>query len=161
MKSQYQLRYLEGELNNHYFRQIVDDCSALIESILQEYDAKTEFTLVIMDQNGICGYIDHIVMSRIASFVFVKIWVYDTRLSALHYFCVWERLLRTVDISFVFRSKGHSASEIDITNDISEVFELKKRIMRAHFSQRGHAEMLIVRAEEAIQLTETFYTVKD
>lgn len=160
-KTQHQLWYLDGELNNHYFPQIAADCQAIIESIAQEYDEKTEFTVITMDQNGISGHIDHIVMSFVSSFVFVKLRATDKRLKALHYFCVPEEVLPQADTSFVFRSKGRPASQIDITNDISEVFELKKQIMRAHYSQRGDAEMLIARAESAPSLTENFYIYKD
>lgn len=160
-KTQHQLWYLDGELNNHYFPQIAADCQAIIESIAQEYDEKTEFTVITMDQNGISGHIDHIVMSFVSSFVFVKMRSADKRLKALHYFCVPEEVLPQADTSFVFRSKGRPASQIDITNDISEVFELKKQIMRAHYSQRGDAEMLIARAESLPSLTENFYTYKD
>lgn len=100
-------------------------------------------------------------MSFVSSFVFVKMRASDKRLKALHYFCVPVEVLPQADTSFVFRSKGRPASQIDITNDISEVFDLKKKIMRAHYSQRGDAEMLIARAESAPSLTENFYTYKD
>lgn len=161
VKSQHQLWYLDGELNNHYFRQIADDCEAIIASILQEYGPKTEFTFISMDQNGISGHIDHIVISYVTTFVFVKMRDSDKRIKALHYFCVPESMLPQADTSFVFRSKGRTASEISITTDISEVFELKKKVMRAHYSQRNDAEALIARAESATDLTENFYTYTD
>ena len=161
VKSQHQLWYLDGELNNHYFRQIADDCEAIISSIIQEYGAKTEFTFITMDQNGISGHIDHIVMSYVATFVFVKMRANDKRIKALNYYCVSEKQLPTADVSFVFRSKGRSSEQIDITTDITEVFELKKQIMRTHVSQRDDAEMLIARAESMPTLEEYFYTYKD
>jgi LmbE family N-acetylglucosaminyl deacetylase len=160
-KTQHQLWYLDGELNNHYFRQIADDCSALIESIVQEYGPKTEFTFVTMDKNGISGHIDHIVMSLVSNFVFVRMRKSDARLKALHFFCVNDILIPKTDTSFVFMPKGRGAKEIDITVDISEVFELKKQIMRAHVSQRADAEWLIERAESAHTLEEHFITYKD
>lgn len=161
VKSQHQLWYLDGELNNYYFRQIAEDCQAIIESIVQEYGPKTEFTFVTMDQNGISGHIDHIVMSFVASFVFVRLRETDKRIKTLNYFCVSEEALPNIDTSFVFRSKGRSAKEIDIRTDITPVFERKKEIMRAHKSQRSDAEMLIERAESAPKLEESFYTFKD
>ncbi len=160
-KTQHQLWYLDGELNNYYFRQIADDCKAIVESITQEYGEKTEFTFVTMDQNGISGHIDHIVMSYVATFVFVALRAQDKRFKELRYTCVSEKMLPHADTSFVFRSKGRSAKEIDIISDITSVFEQKKEIMRAHKSQRADAEMLIERAESMPSREEYFYTYKD
>ncbi|MFO0881903.1 MAG: PIG-L deacetylase family protein [Candidatus Saccharimonadales bacterium] len=161
VKSQHHLGFIDGTLNNNQFKAIAKKTQDIIESILANYDESTEFTLITMDQNGISGHIDHITMSFVASYVFVNLRAEDARIKALWYFCVPDYVLPSVDTSFVFRSKGRAESEIDIRHDISTVFELKKQIMRAHISQRGDAEMLIARAEQAPKIEECFYTYKD
>ena len=160
VKSQHHLGFIDGTLNNNQFKDIAKKTQDIIGSILTEYDNDTEFTFITMDQNGISGHIDHITMSFVASYVFINLKGIDTRIKALWYFCVPETILPNADTSFVFRSKGRSATEIDIKQDISTVFALKKEIMRAHISQRGDAEMLIARAEQAPKLEECFYTYK-
>lgn len=161
VKSQYHLGFVDGTLNNNQFQDIAQKTEDIIAIITADYDDATQFTFITMDQNGISGHIDHITMSFVASYVFVKLRAKDTRITALWYFCVPEYVLPGADTSFVFRSKGRTESEIDIKHDISSVFELKKQIMRAHVSQRGDAEMLIARAEQAPKLEECFYTYKD
>ena len=161
IKSQHHLGFIDGTLNNNQFRDIAKKTLDVLNSIIAQYAADTTFTFITMDQNGISGHIDHITMSYIASYVFVKLRAEDTRISQLWYFCVPVNVLPEADISFVFRSKGRLESEIDIRNDITSVFELKKQIMRAHVSQRGDAEALIARAENAGAPEECFYIYKD
>ncbi len=160
-KSQHHLGYHDGSLSNNLFREIAAKTEEIVTSIVAEYPTDTEVTIVTMDQNGISGHIDHITMSFVASFVFVKLRETEPRLKHLWYFCISETLLPSADTSFVFRSKGHSDDEIDIRTDISAIFDKKKQIMRAHVSQRGDAEMLIARAEQSGVLEECFYTYKD
>lgn len=160
-KSQYHLGYRDGTLSNNQFREIADKVEAIIENIMSNCQNDTQITLITMDQNGISGHIDHIAISYVASFVFVRLRATDKRFNNLWYFCVNDQQLPSVDTSFVFRSKGRSSSQIDIINDITSVFELKKQIMRAHKSQRNDAEMLISRARQMPTPQEFFYTYKD
>lgn len=161
VKSQNQLWYMDGELNAHYFHQIAADCEAIIASITQEYGPKTEFTFITMDQNGISGHIDHIVMSFVSSYLFVRLRKTDKRIKNLHYFCVSDTQLPTVDTSFMFMPKGRGKKEIDLRVNITDTFETKKQVMRAHKSQREDAEILIKRQEALPQPEECFYFFKD
>lgn len=161
VKSQHHLGFIDGTLNNNQFHAIAKKTADIISGVMGDYDDTAEFTVITMDQNGISGHIDHITMSFVASYVFVNTRIEDSRMKNLWYFCVPDYALPGVDTSFVFRSKGRSSNEIDIKHDISSVFEIKKEIMRAHVSQRGDAEMLIARAEQAPKLEECFYTFKD
>ena len=160
-KSQHHLGYHDGTLSNNQFREIAAKAEMIITAILAEYPDETEVTIVTMDQNGISGHIDHITISFVASFVFVNMRDAESRLKNVWYFCVSDKILPAANTGFVFMSKGKTDAQIDIRNDITSVFEQKKQIMRAHVSQRGDAEMLIARAEQAGVLEECFYTFKD
>lgn len=161
VKSQHHLGFIDGTLNNNQFHAIAEKTQAIVNGLLSDYGADTTFTFVTMDQNGISGHIDHITMSFVASYVFVNTKAVDTRMQALWYYCAPLSLLPQADTSFVFRSKGRPDNEIDIKNDISAIFALKKQIMRAHQSQRSDAEMLIARAESQPKIEECFYVYKD
>lgn len=159
-KSQHHLEYFDGELSNNQFREIADKVQKIVAEIVDGCPSETEVTFVTMDQNGISGHIDHIVMSFVATFVFVQMREQDSRLKALLYYCIDENQMPKAATDFVFMPKGRKDTEIDVTVDITNTFEIKKQVMRAHKSQRVDAEMLIERFGRASVPQEYFYTYK-
>jgi len=159
VKQQFHLNYEDGKLSNDQFVEIASKVESIVAAICIN-EPECEITLISMDQNGISGHIDHIVMSFVSCFVYVKLAEQYPQIKQLWLACIPENMLPTPDTSFVYRSKGRSPSEIDLSVDISSVFELKKKIMRAHASQRDDAEMIIQRMESLPSKTENFYFFK-
>jgi LmbE family N-acetylglucosaminyl deacetylase len=57
--------------------------------------------------------------------------------------------------------KGRALHDIDITNDISDVYEDKKELMRLHASQAEDIEKTIAEFEKIPEKLEHFYLFKD
>jgi len=159
VKQQFHLDYEDGKLSNDQFVSISGKIEAIVSSICEK-EPESEITLISMDQNGISGHIDHIVMSFVSCFIYVKLKERYPQIKQLWLACIPEAMLPTPDTSFVYRSKGRSSSEIDLSVDIASVFELKKQIMRSHVSQRNDAEMIIQIMENLPTKTENFYFFK-
>ena len=159
VKQQFHLDYEDGKLSNDQFVAIAGEVEAIVSSICEK-EPESEITLISMDQNGISGHIDHIVMSFVSCFIYVKLKEHYPQIKQLWLACIPEAMLPTPDTSFVYRSKGRSPSEVDLSVDIASVFELKKQIMRSHVSQRDDAEMIIQRMENLPTKTENFYFFK-
>jgi LmbE family N-acetylglucosaminyl deacetylase len=158
-KSQVNLHYHDGELSNSVFHEIADKVQSQVENILSSYkDAR--LILVTFDQTGISGHIDHIVMSNVTSFVFEKLQPNRPNIQNVHYFCLSCVDAPASNTDFVFMPRGRELNEIDITNDISDVYEQKKQIMRVHTSQREDAESIIARQEKQSVNCECFYMYK-
>jgi LmbE family N-acetylglucosaminyl deacetylase len=157
VKEQFYLGYEDGRLSNDLFVEIASKVEKIVAAICEKYDKTTEVTLISMDQNGISGHIDHIVMSYVSCFVYTKLQEKYSQINKLWLTCISRDILPEPDTSFVFRSRGRSESEIDLSVDITEVYELKKSIMRAHKTQRDDAEMIISRLDKSDKKTENFY----
>ena len=157
VKKQFYLGYEDGKLSNNLFVDIANKVEKIIVEICEQYNDMAEINLISMDQNGISGHIDHIVMSYVSCFVYTKLRIKYSQINRLWLTCITREILPEADTSFVFRSKGRSENEIDLSVDITEVYELKKSIMRAHKSQRDDAEMIIARTESSPKKTENFY----
>lgn len=155
------LGYSDGTLSNDQFHAISKEVEAIIVEVIRQCSTDTEITFITMDQNGVSGHIDHIVMAMVTSYVYVKLSTDDSRIKNVHYYCLCDDENPDNDISFVFKPKGYAKSELTIINDITDVFETKKMIMRLHASQTNDAEWLIKKAEAQPRQFEYFYTFKN
>lgn len=145
--SQVQLGFPDGGLSNNLFHKIAAAAQEAIEEILQTYSS-VDLDLVTYENQGITGHLDHVAMSLITTYLYKQL-QQDT-LPNIHkfrllYACACEATSPQADTSFVFMPKGHTHSEIDITEDVSPVLERKKQVMHAHVSQRADAEAIISR----------------
>jgi LmbE family N-acetylglucosaminyl deacetylase len=160
-KEQFCLHYHDGELSNNMFHTIAAATQQYIEQIAEKYPEDTEFILLTFEPYGISGHIDHIVMSNVTSYIFEELRCKDTRFSDVHYYCIHIEDAPVATTDFVYMPHGKRPSEITITNDITSVFEIKKKIMRAHASQQADAESIIARFERHPIKQEYFFTYKD
>lgn len=144
--SQTQLGYPDGELSNNLFHKLASDVEHSIEESLSKLSEPSQIDIVTYEECGITGHLDHIAVSYVSSYVFMQL---QPRLSSkghqtrLLYACACRAIAPAADTSFVFMPKGHAHRDIDITEDVSEVLELKREVMRAHKSQRSDGEKII------------------
>lgn len=160
-RSQHCLERHDGELSNNAFHAIANEVNTIVKTILNNYKDDAVCTLVTFEPNGISGHIDHIVMSNITSYVFETLHKKDTRIHDVHYYCISENEVPQPSIDYVYMPRGKRMQEISFANDISDVFDIKKRIMRAHVSQRNDAEDIIARFEKMPVKNEYFIRYPD
>lgn len=146
--SQTQLGFPDGKLSNSLFLKIARATQESIAQTLTQYKIPVKIDLVTYENCGVTGHLDHIAMSFITTYVYSQLQQNKSRMPGslrLLYACACEAISPQADTSFVFMPKGHTHSEIDITEDVSTVLNRKKQVMHAHVSQRQDAEAIIER----------------
>lgn len=142
--SQTQLTYPDGGISNSLFHEIATAVITLIEDTVRDYDEPLAIDLITYENCGITGHLDHIAMSFITTYVYTQLRPTLNNLRLL-YGCACEAISPKTDTSFVLMPRGHDHSEIDLTENVTEVLDRKKQVMRAHVSQRSDAEAIINR----------------
>lgn len=142
--SQTQLNYPDGGLSNNLFHEIASSIMQVIIDTVGEHSSSISIDLVTYETCGITGHLDHIAMSYITTYIYCHLKPKYSH-ARLLYACACEAISPNTDTSFVFMPKGHSHTEIDITEDVHEVLERKKQVIRTHVSQRKDAEAIINR----------------
>lgn len=145
--SQKQLGYPDGALSNNLFTQISKDIYSQTIKVIKSYSEPVEIIFVTYDNCGVTGHLDHIAISFVTTQVYcqLKETLSSHSFGALRYACLCEAGAPKNDTSFVFMPKGQAHNCIDETEDVSDVLERKKQVMRAHHSQRRDAEIIITR----------------
>lgn len=137
--SQHHLGYVDGQLCNNDYLEIVDRVTQLIDQTLADY-ANPSVELLTNDLNGITGHIDHIVAARAANLIFYRDKQNAGRLARLRMICLPKDYLSDVNTDWLYMEPGRD------TGDITEVVDARRyrddivAIMRAHHSQRADCE---------------------
>lgn len=137
------LRYDDGQLSNDKYLEIADKVIEHIRNIVTDSD--TPITLITFDPNGISGHTDHIVMSNVATYAYLKL--RDEYDMELKYFCIPESYSPTANIDWIYMPKGRSSEEIDEIIDVRPVKEQKIAAIHAHATQAKDAESHLARGD--------------
>lgn len=145
--------YNDGTLCNSLYHEIADKLEAHIESTMKAYDTSGEIHFMTFDTTGLSGHLDHIAVSLIATFSFLRLQQahHDWRFGQLRYFCVPLEEKLANDISYIYMPPGRTAGEIDEDIDVCDVFEQKLAVMRAHYSQREDMNWILDNRGEAVK----------
>lgn len=155
VKSLELLRYDDGQLSNDKYLEIADKVIAHIRRTVSGDD--TEITLITFDPNGISGHTDHIVMSNITTYAYLKLrGEYNMQLK---YFCIHEAFSPTANTDWIYMPKGRSAKEIDEIIDVRAVKDQKIAAIHAHATQSKDAESHLARGDALFD--EHFMIYKD
>jgi len=143
----------DGTLNNNQYLEIAHDLQHQIDTITASYSEKFELELLTFEKSGISGHLDHIAVSFITSYLYKKLIDDPDRpfsLGKLKYFTVCDSNAPEANTNWLFMPKGASHGDIDETIDISNVYEKKLEIMRAHKSQRRDMNSILERVENSV-----------
>lgn len=137
------LRYGDGQLNNNNYLEIAAKIIRHLQQLLPQ--GKCNITLITFDPNGISGHIDHIVMSHVTTYVYLKL--REKHTMKLHYFCVPRTLVAAANTNWLYMPAGREAEEIDEVIDVRSVREQKMNAIKAHKSQAKDAAMHLSRGD--------------
>lgn len=140
--SMHHLGYLDGTLNNTVYLEIADKIKHIVTTASEGREA-IEIEFMTLDLNGLTGHIDHIVMARVACFVFYSLKATDTRMSRIRFACISNTDVAESNCDWLYMESGRSEDEIAETIDASAYLEQIKDVMHAHDSQRGDREALL------------------
>jgi LmbE family N-acetylglucosaminyl deacetylase len=124
VKKVYFLGFIDGELCNAIYKDIVDKVKKYLDEIKPE-------VLLTFELRGISGHIDHIVMASISSYLYDR----SPYIRKLMYHCLDEARANIVDDYFVYFPPGYKKSEIGESVDVSGVWDKKIAAIKCHSSQ--------------------------
>lgn len=142
------LGYPDGQLSNNLYLEITEKIIHYIKTIVPT-DEKATVDFMTFDQNGLSGHLDHIAVSFITTFVYLKLReeYHETavNIDQLKYFCLPETLATHANTNWLFMPAGRKLEDIDEIVDITDVYQKKLEIMAAHHSQQADMEMILQR----------------
>lgn len=137
VKKVFFLGFRDGELSNNLYQPLAKK----IEKILRRLKSET---IITYEPRGISGHIDHIMVSMVSSFVFQKL----KFIKKIMYFCAPEKIIEMNRDYFIYVPPGYKEREIDLTVDVSKVWDQKIAAMFAHKSQIQDAMWILKFAEK-------------
>lgn len=133
--SMHHLGYEDGRLSNSVYLEIADKIQRIIAPIITDRpDVEIEFMSI--DLNGITGHIDHIVIARVASYLFYRLKGSDSRITRLRLACAPKDRLPTHTCDWLYMEAGRTKQEIGERVDARVHLDTIREIIAAHHSQR-------------------------
>ncbi len=155
VKSCEMLRYDDGQLCNEKYLEIADRIIAHIKKTVT--DPTGEITLITFDPNGLSGHIDHIVMSQVTTYAYLKL--RDEFTMKLKYFCIPLSFAPEPNTDWIYMPEGRSQDEISEIIDVRSVRDQKIAAIKAHKTQVNDANYHLARGDELFD--EHFMFFKD
>lgn len=146
-KSAHALRYPDGGLSNNVYHDIANTLLNQIEEQLSQYSEPLSIDFMTFERNGISGHLDHIAISYITTYVFLKLKEKREDIATLKYFCLAECIAPAHNTHWIYMSKGKADAECDEVFDYSHLVDKKLEIMRAHNSQRDDMQAILAGQE--------------
>lgn len=140
------LHYPDGGLSNNLYLEIADKIQQHIQNTLSTYTEPVSVEFMTFDSEGITGHLDHIAVSYITTYVYLKLKeqdVPDVEVNTLRYYCLPDTMIKQVDTSWIYQPCGKEKTEIDECTDYSDIADKKLEIMQAHYSQRSDMEKIL------------------
>ena len=131
------LGFKDGELCNNLYHKLAES----IEHYCKKYQPGM---LITTELRGISGHLDHIAVALTTTYVFYRL----PYIKELYYYCLTEDRRAQIEDYFIYFPKGYNKSDIDLTNDISDVWEQKINSIRAHESQKKDGTTIISRLQK-------------
>lgn len=133
VKKVYFLGFVDGTLSNSLYHVLAEKIENHLRHLRPEI-------IITFEPHGISGHIDHIVVSRVATFVFKRL----SFVKKILYHCITDELAQEIGKNyFIEFGDGYKRSEIDKVVDISDVWDIKVRAMLMHKSQIEDARRII------------------
>lgn len=140
------LHYPDGGLCNDMYLEIAEKIISRITNICAQYNEPLSGSLLTFEPGGISGHLDHIAVSFITTYVFLKLQENpppNCILQKLRYFCLPEIRNSKATTHWLYMPKGVPLSDIDEVFDFENVATTKQYIMEAHYSQRGDMKSIL------------------
>jgi len=129
------LNYIDGRLCNAVYH-------GLAGKILDKIRDFKPQLIVTLDRLGISGHLDHIAVSMITTFAFKKTSIPQK----LYYLCLPQKLYdKKLQKYFIYFPEGYKESEITTRIDYTKHWDVKKKAMQQHASQKKDVDSLVKR----------------
>lgn len=142
------LGYKDGELSNSVYHEIAEKITPYVAQLQPD-------RILTYEPRGISGHLDHIAMSMISSFIFVK----NNCIKELHYFCLDKKQRGKGQDYFVYFPPGYADREISRKVNIMPVLEKKIAAIKKHVTQIKDVEYML-KLHSGKRLEECFIILK-
>ncbi len=159
-KSMEALGYKDGTLNNNLYLEIAEKLIDHIKQTITDYDEPTELTMLTIDPGGLTGHLDHIAVSMMATFTYLKLRDEPPAgcdVGKLKYACISDEVMPSANTNWLYMPAGRQNSECDEVIDVSDIFDKKVEIMQAHATQKHDMDSLLSRGREAVAVEYYWY----
>lgn len=126
------LGFKDGSLNNNRYHQLATKIKKVFLQIRPE-------VIITYEMRGVSGHLDHIAISLATSFVAVKLKFVKTIL----YYCLTKNHRQLIKDYFIFFPPAYKKKEINLTVNLSSVWEKKINAIKAHASQRKDGKEIL------------------
>ncbi|MBM3284087.1 PIG-L family deacetylase [Candidatus Gottesmanbacteria bacterium] len=129
------LEFVDGTLCNAVYHQ-------LAKKIRDKINRFRPQVVITNERRGISGHLDHIAVSMVATYAFLKTKVADK----LYYYCLPEEIRdKRMDNYFIYFPEGYKQKEITTRVDYSKFWKRKMQAMIVHKSQWKDVAALLTR----------------
>lgn len=157
------LGYGDGTLSNNLYLEIAQKLIEHIRESITEYAEPTELTILTIDPCGITGHLDHIAVSMMGTYAYLKLRDEPPRactVGKLKYACIANEIAPSANTNWLYMPAGREKSQCDEIVDVNDIYDKKVEIMRAHATQKHDMESILSRGRESVA-TECYWYYKD
>jgi LmbE family N-acetylglucosaminyl deacetylase len=126
------LGYEDGHLGNSVYHEIAEKINVYVKKLQPD-------RILTYEPRGISGHLDHIAMSMISSYVYIK----NECIKELHYLCLDLKQRGEGQSYFIYFPPGYPDSEISKRIDITPVLDKKIAAIKQHVSQIKDVEKML------------------
>ena len=126
------LGYQDGRLSNDVYHEIVEKITPHVKKLQPD-------RIITYEPRGISGHLDHITMSMISSFIYIK----NDCIKELHYLCLDEKQRGLSQSYFIYFPPGYPDREISKRVDITPVLDKKIAAIKKHVTQIKDVERML------------------
>jgi LmbE family N-acetylglucosaminyl deacetylase len=152
ISSHVMLRLGDGQLCNNAY---LPTAERLLYHLRDLTTPEDDVTLVTFAPDGLTGHLDHIFMSLVTTYCYLKL--RGERRLQLKYFVIPAAWNPTANTDWLYMPKGRDASDIDEIIDVRAVRDQKVAAIRAHRTQTKDADTHLSRGDELFDEHFTFY----
>jgi len=144
----YYLSYKDGSLSNNLYHEIAQKILDICRRVLPT-------CIVTSEWRGVSGHLDHVAVSFISSYVYMKM----DSIDAIIYNATTKQTSERMQDYFIFFPPGFDRDDVDLVVDISKVFDIKCAAAECHVSQIHDVERIIKRWNNTVK-EELFFVTK-
>ncbi len=119
------LEFHDGTLCNNCYHTVANKITEQLEKLHPDL-------LITLEPRGVSGHLDHIAVSMITSYVFIRL----SFIQELWYFCISDAFDQFVQDYFIYFPPGYNKTAIDKVVSVSDVWSQKIAAMHEHQSQK-------------------------
>ena len=135
------LGFKDGELCNNLYHKLAES----IEHYCKKYQPEM---LIATELRGISGHLDHIAVALATTYVFYRL----TFIKKLYYYCLSQDKRALIEDYFIYFPPGYKKADIDLSNEITDVWDQKIAAIQAHKSQKKDGQTIIDRLKKLPKL---------